>query len=371
VLTAIRKFFGLVALIWLGWVALTLVAFGITLATGTRGSLHENPAASPTAQPGERRQHEPEKRSRGSPASSPATQDEAKLAAEMFLIAGFTAPPGILSCLIWFGLKWVQASGRRRGKRWVSRAGPAGTRSFLDFGRWFELRNGQAVFAQGKHRGRLLQEVAGKNPEYLRWMLGEELPQDTSRIVQQALEREPHHVERRPRVPPDDRTPSPGPAVEASLPLQSPKVFSYEAPGLHLCSLCALRPGLFYCRSHRLRLCMNCMGSHDSPAQCSYIPGWRTEVESSGLPQPAGAVYSYEAPGRPKCPQCQCRPALFYCRAHRVSLCLNCVGPHDVPSECSYVPGWRGEKPGAKSAPTGGSGTIRARRKTGDVFGIS
>ncbi len=56
------------------------------------------------------------------------------------------------------------------------------------------------------------------------------------------------------------------------------------------------------------------------------------------------AVYTYEAPGLPLCPECGVRPVIFYCRRHSQALCLGCVVRHDRAGECTYVPGWRGKK---------------------------
>jgi len=348
-LTAIRKFFGVVAVIWLGWVALDAVVFVLYLAIGIFEGSHTNPEARSTI------------------------QLAATVVGQMFLISLFTAPLGVPSCLVWFGIRMVQVSGHRRPEPRLSRRAHHRAHHYLDFGRWFELRDGQPVFTHGKHAGRLLWEVARRDSEYLAWVLGEELPQDTRRIVADALEREARPVERSPLVRRDDTAPAPAIAPVQSSPPPSPEVFTYEAPGVHLCPTCGLRPALFYCRPHRSALCLNCVGLHDSPAECLYVPAWRTEAAFSGMPQPADAVYSYEARGVARCPKCQSRPAVFYCRAHSLSLCLNCVGSHDVSSECYYVPGWRagGDAPDATNAPDGGPGKTHPRRKTGDIFGIS
>jgi hypothetical protein len=56
------------------------------------------------------------------------------------------------------------------------------------------------------------------------------------------------------------------------------------------------------------------------------------------------SLYTYEAPGLPLCPECGVRPVIFYCTRHSEALCLECVVRHDRLGECTYVPGWRGEK---------------------------
>lgn len=62
--------------------------------------------------------------------------------------------------------------------------------AFLDSGRWFEPRDELPWFARGKHWGKALGEVARGEPDYLRWLLGEQgVPEDTKRLVKQALDR--------------------------------------------------------------------------------------------------------------------------------------------------------------------------------------
>jgi hypothetical protein len=151
----------------------------------------------------------------------------------------------------------------------------------------------------------------------------------------------------------------------------SRSVYSYEAPGQPLCPQCDSSPAIFYCCSHRISLCLNCVGSHDMPAEWSYVPSWRAENASAGQPQTPGSTYTYEAPGLPLCPKCRRLPAIFHCRSHSRSLCLNCVGSHDIPAECSYVPRWRAEKSHAANALSGSLPRTDGKRKTGDVFGIS
>jgi DNA polymerase-3 subunit epsilon len=58
---------------------------------------------------------------------------------------------------------------------------------FVDLDKRFLWRDGQAVFAFGEYRGRLLSEVATANPGYLDWILSKEFPHDTKRIVRDAL----------------------------------------------------------------------------------------------------------------------------------------------------------------------------------------
>jgi len=58
---------------------------------------------------------------------------------------------------------------------------------FMDSGRWFEARGGEPHFARGKHSGRALREVAETDSDYLDWMLGEDVPEDTALMVALAL----------------------------------------------------------------------------------------------------------------------------------------------------------------------------------------
>lgn len=58
---------------------------------------------------------------------------------------------------------------------------------FLDSGCWFEVRNGQPFFAHGKHTGRALKEIAEVEPDYLDWMLGADIPEDTALLAARAL----------------------------------------------------------------------------------------------------------------------------------------------------------------------------------------
>jgi DNA polymerase III subunit epsilon len=51
----------------------------------------------------------------------------------------------------------------------------------------FRCDGGVVVFAFGKHLGRPLDEVAGADPSYLRWMLGQDFLDDVKELVEQAL----------------------------------------------------------------------------------------------------------------------------------------------------------------------------------------
>ena len=46
------------------------------------------------------------------------------------------------------------------------------------------------LFAFGKHDGRPLDEVAGEAPDYLRWILEKDFPDDAKALVRRALEGE-------------------------------------------------------------------------------------------------------------------------------------------------------------------------------------
>jgi DNA polymerase-3 subunit epsilon len=51
----------------------------------------------------------------------------------------------------------------------------------------FYWRNGEATLSFGKHVGRSLRELVEQQPDYLRWMLGQDFPLDTRNIIADAL----------------------------------------------------------------------------------------------------------------------------------------------------------------------------------------
>ena len=95
-----------------------------------------------------------------------------------------------------------------------------------------------------------------------------------------------------------------------------------------------------------------------------------TDIGVASRTEDRSGVYTYEAPGMPLCSRCARLPALFHCLRHKVSVCLECVGTHDVPEECSYVPSWRGGKGDRAPSEAGGAAPGGGKRKTGDVLGI-
>ncbi len=109
--------------------------------------------------------------------------------------------------------------------------------------------------------------------------------------------------------------------------------------------------------------------AEESDPRLPTAPG--RDIGDTPLTQHRPAVYTYEAPGMPLCPQCNRRPAILHCLCHKLSLCLQCVGAHDRPQECSYVPNWRVVNLEAAQEQTPGSAGRAQKRKTGDVFGIS
>lgn len=55
--------------------------------------------------------------------------------------------------------------------------------------RWFVFDDGRATFRRGKHRGRLLDDVARTEPDYLMWMLGaDDMAEEVLDFVRQALD---------------------------------------------------------------------------------------------------------------------------------------------------------------------------------------
>ena len=52
----------------------------------------------------------------------------------------------------------------------------------------FVHEDGRVVFNFGKHKGKLLAEVAASAPDYLQWILGSDFPDDAKRFVREALD---------------------------------------------------------------------------------------------------------------------------------------------------------------------------------------
>jgi hypothetical protein len=116
--------------------------------------------------------------------------------------------------------------------------------------------------------------------------------------------------------------PEPQPAYPSSSnPPSQPGVYTYSAPGL--------------------------TGGVLSPQRATPLPETQPVYPSSSNTPSEPGVYTYSAPGMPMCPQCGERPAIFYCLTHRQAACLQCVGKHDQPAECFYVPVFRAPKSGA------------------------
>jgi DNA polymerase-3 subunit epsilon len=58
---------------------------------------------------------------------------------------------------------------------------------FLDSGGWFETRDGNPVFARGRHQGRPIEEVMELAPDYFEWMLSTDPPNDTIKVIRRVL----------------------------------------------------------------------------------------------------------------------------------------------------------------------------------------
>jgi DNA polymerase-3 subunit epsilon len=54
----------------------------------------------------------------------------------------------------------------------------------------FVRKQDDIVFAFGKHQGRSLRDVARTEPDYLRWIVGTDFPEDAKRLVRRALDGE-------------------------------------------------------------------------------------------------------------------------------------------------------------------------------------
>lgn len=151
--------------------------------------------------------------------------------------------------------------------------------------------------------------------------------------------------------------------------VSEPVSYTYQAPGQALCPDCSERPAIFWCAVHRRSLCLHCIAAHDVPAECSYLPGWRGEAVDSRSPRATDTVYTYQAPGQKLCPACGERPAIFYCRIHERSWCLQCVASHDKPSDCVYIPCFRAGASGDARTPV--KNGAPSKFKAGSVLGIS
>jgi hypothetical protein len=81
-------------------------------------------------------------------------------------------------------------------------------------------------------------------------------------------------------------------------------------------------------------------------------------------------VYTYSAPGMPMCPDCEQRPAIFYCATHQSAVCLECVAKHDARGGCVYLPAFRAPKPAAGQAATSGSANPPGVGKRQSILGI-
>jgi len=58
-----------------------------------------------------------------------------------------------------------------------------------EFDRWFDVTDQGPVFRRGKHRGRVLAEVAASEPDYLHWMLkADDMDPDVIAAVRKALD---------------------------------------------------------------------------------------------------------------------------------------------------------------------------------------
>jgi len=106
---------------------------------------------------------------------------------------------------------------------------------FVDSGGKLEWnRAGEAAIRFGKHRGRTLREMAAQEPGYLRWMAGADFPEDTRRIVAEALDGV------FPAPPPTRRAPAAPAADDGAASAARPKAAS--APGAKDDAPAAARP---------------------------------------------------------------------------------------------------------------------------------
>jgi DNA polymerase-3 subunit epsilon len=57
----------------------------------------------------------------------------------------------------------------------------------LDEDGWFETRHGEPAFARGKHRGMLIREVWESDPDYVQWMSGIDIQNDTLKVIRTVI----------------------------------------------------------------------------------------------------------------------------------------------------------------------------------------
>lgn len=60
--------------------------------------------------------------------------------------------------------------------------------SWIDFEGKIVWKRGEATITFGKHRGKSLKDLANREPEYLRWMLGKDFSPQVTQIIQGALD---------------------------------------------------------------------------------------------------------------------------------------------------------------------------------------
>jgi len=54
-----------------------------------------------------------------------------------------------------------------------------------------------------------------------------------------------------------------------------PDVYTYSAPGMPMCPRCNQRPTIFYCKTHQVGVCLECVAKHDDRESCVYVPAFR------------------------------------------------------------------------------------------------
>jgi hypothetical protein len=63
-----------------------------------------------------------------------------------------------------------------------------------------------------------------------------------------------------------------------------PDVYTYSAPGMPMCPACGQRPIIFYCSTHGMVSCLDCVMKHDKPGECVYIPAYRAPKDAAKPP---------------------------------------------------------------------------------------
>jgi hypothetical protein len=82
------------------------------------------------------------------------------------------------------------------------------------------------------------------------------------------------------------------PEAESPAVSLGPGVYTYSAPGMPMCPECGERPSIFYCSTHQIPVCLECVAKHDAQGECVYVPAYRA-------PQPPAESTTTSGPANP------------------------------------------------------------------------